>query len=63
MATSKLVITPEVFTGVGNWNEWIDHSECVADVNKWETNAEKLKWLKVRFTGRAMKAFGQLPAG
>ena len=58
---SKPLITPEVFTGVGSWEEWIDHFECVADVNKWESNAEKLKWLKVRLTGRALKAFRQLP--
>ena len=61
MAASKPVITPDAFTGVGSWDEWIDHFECVADVNKWETNAEKLKWLKVRLTGRAIKAFRQLP--
>ena len=33
----------------------------VAYVNKWETNAEKLKWLKVRLTGRGLKVFQQLP--
>ena len=58
---SKPVITPEAYSGVESWDEWIDHFECVADVNKWESNAEKLKWLKVRLTGRAMKAFRQLP--
>ena len=59
---SKPIITPEAFTSsVASWDEWIEHFECVADVNKWETDADKLKWLKVRLTGRAMKAFRQLP--
>ena len=63
MAHSKPLITPEAFSGAASesWDEWIDHFESVADINKWETNAEKLKWLKVRLTGRAMKAFRQLP--
>ena len=52
---------PEAFTGAGSWEEWLHHFECVVDVNKWETNAKKLKWLKVRLTGRALKAFRQLP--
>ena len=58
---SKPLITPEAFTGDGSWEEWIDHFECVADVNKCESNAEKLKWLKVRLTGKALKTFRQLP--
>ena len=60
---AKPVITPEAFTGAGTtrWDEWIEHFESVADVNKWDTDADKLKWLKVRLTSRAMKAFRQLP--
>ena len=63
MAHSKPVITPEAFTGTASesWTEWIDHFESVADINKWESNADRLKWLKVRLTGRAIKAFRQLP--
>ena len=44
-----------------SWVEWIDHFESVADINKWESNADKLKWLKVRLTDRAIKVFRQLP--
>ena len=65
MAHSKPLITPEAFSGAASesWDEWIDHFESVADINKqWESNADKLKWLKVRLTSRArMKAFRQLP--
>ena len=59
---AKPVITPEAFTGAGTtrWDEWIEHFESVADVNKWDTDADNLKWLKVRLTSRAMKAFRQL---
>lgn len=59
--SNKPVITPEAFTGVESWDEWIDHFESLADVNKWGSNADKLKWLKVCLTSRAMKVFRQLP--
>ena len=63
MAHSKPLITPEAFSGAASesWDEWINHFESVTDINKWKTNAEKLKWLKVRVTSQAMKAFRQLP--
>ncbi|KAL5479364.1 hypothetical protein EMCRGX_G022878 [Ephydatia muelleri] len=32
-----------------------------AAVNKWETTAEKLKWLRVRLTGKAQTVFPKLP--
>ena len=32
-----------------------------AAVNKWETTAEKLKWLRVRLTGKAQTVFRKLP--
>eukprot|EP00731_Ephydatia_muelleri_P034875 Em0083g2a len=38
-----------------------DHFENVATVNKWATGEEKLKWLKVRLTGKAQTAFKKLP--
>eukprot|EP00731_Ephydatia_muelleri_P034801 Em0078g1a len=41
--------------------EWVDHFENVATVNKWATGEEKLKWLKVRLTGKAQTAFKKLP--
>ena len=58
MATRPLVV-PEPFTGEGSWDDWIDHFESAAAVNKW--NAEdKLLWLRVRMTGRAQKAYKNL---
>ena len=59
MATKPLIV-PEPFSGEGNWEDWIDHFESVAAVNKWE-DADKLLWLRVRMTGRAQKAYKNLP--
>ena len=57
MATRPLVM-PETFSGQEqDWSEWIDHFENVAMVNGWDTDAVKLKWLKVRLTGKAQTAF------
>ena len=58
MAAKPLII-PDPFSGTDSalgWDEWIDHFESVAEVNKWE-EADKLLWLRVRLTGRAQKAF------
>ena len=52
--------TIEVFTGEKNWDEWIDHFDRVAVVNGWDGEA-KLKWLRVRLTGRAATTFRRLP--
>ena len=58
MAT-RLLVVPEPFTGEGSWDDWIDHFESAAAVNKW--NAEdKLLWLLVCMTGRAQKAYKNL---
>ena len=59
MATKPLIV-PEPFSGEGSWEDWIDHFESAAAVNKWE-NADKLLWLRVRMTGRAQKAYKNLP--
>ena len=58
MATRPLVV-PEPFTGEGSWDDWIDHFESAAAVNKW-TAEDKLLWLRVRMTGRAQKAYKNL---
>ena len=53
------VVLPEIFTGEGNFDDWISHFESVAAINKW-SDGEKLLWLKVRLTGKAHLAFDQL---
>lgn len=61
MATpTKPLIIPEHFSGEGSWDDWIDHFESAAAVNKWE-DGDKLLWLRVRMTGRAQKAYKNLP--
>eukprot|EP00731_Ephydatia_muelleri_P012465 Em0006g1359a len=60
--SSKPLLIPEPFSGdCGNWQEWIDHFESVAVVNKWDTDGDKLKWLRVRLTGKAHTVFMKLP--
>ncbi len=59
MAARPLVL-PEPFKAESSWEEWTHHFENVAAVNEWD-NANKLKWLKVRLTGRAQTAFQHLP--
>ena len=60
--SSKPLLIPEPFSGdCGNWQEWIDHFESVAVVNKWDTDEDKLKWLRVRLTGKAHTVFMKLP--
>ena len=59
---TKPLLLPEPYGGeAGGWAEWVDHFESVAAVNKWTTGEEKLKWLKVRLTGKAQTAFKKLP--
>ena len=60
MASRPLVL-PEPFSGEGSWVSWLYHFESIADVNDWD-NGKKLKWLKVRLTGKAQTAFQRLPA-
>lgn len=60
MATpTRPLIVPEPFSGEGSWDDWSDHFESAAAVNKWE-NADKLLWIRARMTGRAQKAFKNL---
>ena len=42
--SSKPLLIPEPFSGdCGNWQEWTDHFESVAVVNKWDTDGDKLR--------------------
>ena len=56
---TKPVVLPELFTGEGDFVEWLDHFENVAAINSWDAE-RKLLWLKVRLTGRAQTAFKRL---
>ena len=60
MAVRPLVLS-DLFSGDASWDQWIYHVESDAEVNTWD-GEQKLKWLKVRMTGRAQKAFQLLPA-
>ena len=60
MMAGKPVVLPEPFDGEASWEDWKLHFEDVAAVNEW-TDDQKLKWLRVRLTGRAQKAFHRLP--
>ena len=57
---AKPPVIPELYTGEKSWDEWIDHFESVAQVCGWDA-ATKLKWLRVRLTGRAGTVFRRLP--
>jgi dsDNA-binding SOS-regulon protein len=59
MATKQLVL-PNTYTGDGSWKQWEYHFNNVAAANGWDAE-NKLKWLKVRLTGRAQIAFQRLP--
>ena len=50
------VITPEPFSGEQSWEDWIDQFESIASINGWN-DEQKLIWLKVRLTGRALLAY------
>ena len=55
------MVLPEPFSGETSWDDWRLHFEDVAEVNSWSAD-DKLKWLRVRLTGRAQRAFHRLPA-
>ena len=61
MMAAKPVVLPEPFSGEASWDDWKLHFEDVAEVNAW-TAEDKLKWLRVRLTSRAQRAFHRLPA-
>ena len=59
MPATKPIILPETFSGDTSWDEWVIHFHNCSDVNEWN-DADKLKFLKVRLTGRAQIAFQRL---
>ena len=50
------VIIPEPFSGEQSWEDWLDQFESIAAINGWD-DEQKLIWLKVRLTGRALLAY------
>ena len=58
---AKPLELPDPFDGAGEtrWEEWIDHFGNVATVNSW-SDADQLRWLKVRLIGRVQTAFQRL---
>jgi len=57
---NRPLILPDTFTGEGDFDEWINRFEDVADINRW-SDADKLRWLKVRLSNKAYVAYGRLP--
>ena len=57
MAKRPLLL-PEPFSGEAslNWDEWLVHFENCAAVNSWESDEEKLRWIRVHRTGKAQTA-------
>ena len=58
MAVASPLVLPDPFNGEGSWEQWSYHIANVTAVNDWGNEA-KLKWLKLRLTGRAQIAFQQ----
>ena len=56
---SRPLVLPEIFSGEGNFDDWVSHFESVAAVNKW-TDEDKILWLRVRLTGKAHVAYTRL---
>ena len=40
------VVVPDTFSGEGSWTDWTYLFCNVAEVNKWNDDAEKLQWLR-----------------
>ena len=57
---SRPVIVLNCFSGEGSYEDWIDQFESMAEINHWN-DEQKLMWLKVRLTGRALMAFKKFP--
>ena len=56
---SRPLVLLEPFSGEGSWESLLCHFENVVDMIDWD-DGKKLKWLKVRLTGKAQTAFQRL---
>ena len=57
---NRPLVLPEVYSGEGDFDNWISHFESVSAVNGW-TNGNSLLWIRMRLTGKAHVAYTQLP--
>lgn len=57
---ARPVCLPDSFSGEGSFEDWSAHFETVATLNDWN-EADKLRWMIVRLTGRAQTAFRRFP--
>ena len=60
MLATRPVVTPELYSGEGSFDEWLDHFDSVAKINRWK-DEEATQWLSVRLVGRAKAAYKRLP--
>ena len=56
---TRLMVTPDAYTGDSSWTDWADHFEAVAKVNGWDDSI-KLNWLPVRLMRKAQMAWKPL---
>ena len=57
---NRPLVLPEVYSGEGDFDNWISHFKSVSAVNGW-TDGDNLLWIRVRLTGKAHVAYTQLP--
>ena len=55
------MVSSDAFNSKGSFSSWINHFEGVATLNKWSDD-DKLLWLQIRLTGRALTAYKRLKA-
>ena len=58
--SGRLVIVPEYFSGEGSYEDLLDQFKSIPEINHWNSE-QKLMWLKVRLTGRALMAYKKFP--
>ena len=54
------MIVPECFSGEECYEDWIDQFKTMAEINHWNYG-QKLMWLKVHLTRRALMAYNKFP--
>ena len=59
VGATRPLVSPDSFSGLSSWAEWIDHFEAVPLVNGCDDEKKQL-WLPVRLTGKAQTAWKRL---